>query len=84
MGCFITEGSTDFPAMQQTLSALWKPWKGIYIKELDANLFLFQFYHEIDIKRVMEGSPWSFNRKDLNITCTRAPGGGIILMCSTE
>lgn len=62
---FISEGRVDFPAMQQTLAALWKPGKGVYIKELDTNFFLFQFYHEIDIKRVMEGCPWSFNRKAL-------------------
>lgn len=26
---------------------------------------MFQFYHEVDVKRVMEGCPWSFNRKVL-------------------
>lgn len=35
------------------------------MRELDTNLYLFQFYHEIDVKRVMEGSPWSFNRRAL-------------------
>lgn len=67
MGRFITEGVVDFPAMQQTLAALWRPGKGVYIKEIDTNLYLFQFYHEIDIKRVCDGSPWSFNRKVLII-----------------
>lgn len=65
---FITEGQVDFQAMQQTLAALWKPGKGVYIKELEVNLFLFQFYHELDVKRVMDGSPWSFNRKALIMT----------------
>lgn len=36
--------------------------------EVEPNLYLFQFYHELDIKRVMEGSPWSFNRKPLIIS----------------
>lgn len=63
VGRFITKGQVDFPAMQQTLAALWKPGRGVYIKELEVNLFLFQFYHELDVKRVMEGCPWSFNRK---------------------
>lgn len=35
------------------------------MKELDMNLFIFQFYHEVDVKRVMEGCPWSFNRRAL-------------------
>lgn len=62
---FISEGRVDFQAMQQTLAALWKPGMGVYIKELEVNLFLFQFYHEVDIKRVMDGCPWSFNRRAL-------------------
>lgn len=62
---FIIEGRVDFPAMQQTLAALWKSGMGVYMKELEANLYLFQFYYEVDVKRVMEGCAWSFNRKAL-------------------
>lgn len=65
IGRFINEGRIDFEAMQHTLALLWKPGKGVYMKELDSNLYLFQFYHELDVKRVMEGCPWSFNRKAL-------------------
>lgn len=54
--------------MQQTLTSIWRPEKGVYIMEIDTNLYMFQFYHELDIKRVLEGSPWSFNRKALIIT----------------
>uniref|UniRef100_A0A803QFT1 Reverse transcriptase domain-containing protein n=1 Tax=Cannabis sativa TaxID=3483 RepID=A0A803QFT1_CANSA len=68
VGRFISTGAIDFPSMQQTLAALWKPGKGVYIKKLDVNRFLFQFYHEIDIKRVVAGSPWYFNRKALIIS----------------
>ncbi|XP_062088872.1 uncharacterized protein At4g02000-like [Humulus lupulus] len=67
VGRFIATGSVDFPSMQQTLAAIWKPGKGVYMKELDTNRFLFQFFHEIDIKRVIDGSPWFFNRKALVI-----------------
>uniref|UniRef100_A0A803Q5L9 CCHC-type domain-containing protein n=1 Tax=Cannabis sativa TaxID=3483 RepID=A0A803Q5L9_CANSA len=38
---------------------------GVYIKELDTNRYLFQFYHEIDIQTVIDGSPWTFNRMPL-------------------
>lgn len=62
---FITDGNADFQALQQTLASLWKPGKGVYIKELENNLYLFQFYHELDVKRVLDGSPWSFNRRAL-------------------
>lgn len=42
-GKFLTKGVLDFQAMQKTLAALWRPGRGVYIKELDTNLFLFQF-----------------------------------------
>ncbi|KAK1379781.1 hypothetical protein POM88_026525 [Heracleum sosnowskyi] len=67
MGRFITEGVVDFPSMKQTLAALWRPGRGVHIRDIDVNLYLFQFYHEIDVKRVVDGSPWSFNRKVLVI-----------------
>lgn len=67
VGKFLTEGIFDFTAMQHTLASLWKPGKGVYIKAIEANLFIFQFYHVIDLNRVIEGSPWSFNRKVLII-----------------
>lgn len=41
VGQFFTEGVLDFSAMQQTLEALWRPGKGVYIKEIDSNLFFF-------------------------------------------
>lgn len=68
VGKFITDGVVDFSSMQHTMSALWRPGKGVYVKELDANLYIFQFYHELDVRRVIDGSPWSFNRKVFIIT----------------
>ena len=65
VGRFLQIGTFDFLAMQQTLASIWKPGKGVFIKELEDNRFIFQFYHEIDIKRVLDGSPWYFNRKAL-------------------
>lgn len=65
VGRFISEGRVDFMALQHTMAALWRPEKGVYMKELDTNLYLFHFYHEVDVKRVMEGCPWSFNRRAL-------------------
>ncbi|KAL8090914.1 hypothetical protein AgCh_040108 [Apium graveolens] len=47
-------------------SAMEARQRSVY-QALEANLFLFQFYHEIDVNRVVDGSPWSFNRKVLLI-----------------
>ena len=47
--------------MQNTLASIWRPVKGLCIKEIQPNLFLFQFYHKLDIKRVIDNGPWTFN-----------------------
>lgn len=57
MGRFITKGVVDFMAMKQTFAALWRPGRGVHIREIDVNMYLFQFYHDVDIKRVVDGSP---------------------------
>ena len=62
VGRFLTDSPIDFQAMQHKMASLWRPGRGLYVKQLEGNRFLFQFYHEIDIKRVMEGSPWMFGR----------------------
>ncbi|XP_060959188.1 uncharacterized protein LOC133030459 [Cannabis sativa] len=62
VGRFLTRRSIDYQAMQHKVDSLWQPNQGLYVKELDPNHFLFQFYHEIDITRVIDGSPWTFDR----------------------
>ncbi|KAM6543561.1 hypothetical protein CsatB_008008 [Cannabis sativa] len=65
VGKFLTGRSIDFDAMRHLMASLWQPGKGVYVKELEANLYLFQFYHEIDIQMVIDGSPWTFNKVPL-------------------
>uniref|UniRef100_A0A803P1Q3 DUF4283 domain-containing protein n=1 Tax=Cannabis sativa TaxID=3483 RepID=A0A803P1Q3_CANSA len=65
VGRFLTNRSIDFQPMQNKMATLWQPGRGLYVKELDPNLYLFQFYHEVDIERVVEGSPWTFDRAPL-------------------
>lgn len=67
VGKFLTESSIDFQAMQDKMASLWRPGRGVYVKELETNRYIFQFYHEIDIRRVIEGSPWTFGRHQLVI-----------------
>lgn len=62
VGRFLTESTIDFQAMQHKMASLWRPGKGLYVKDLGGGRFLFQFYHDLDVKRVLEGSPWTFGR----------------------
>uniref|UniRef100_A0A803QIQ3 DUF4283 domain-containing protein n=1 Tax=Cannabis sativa TaxID=3483 RepID=A0A803QIQ3_CANSA len=39
VGRFLTNRSIDFQAMQNKMATLWQPGWGLYVKELDSNLF---------------------------------------------
>ena len=62
VGRFLTDKVINFLAMKNTMAALWHPGKGICIKDLSPTLFLFQFFHEIDIRRVLESGHWMFDK----------------------
>ncbi|KAM6552563.1 hypothetical protein CsatB_013325 [Cannabis sativa] len=62
VGKFLTGRTLDFDAMRHMMASLWQPGKGVYIRELDTNRYLFQFYHELDVQSVVDGSPWTFNK----------------------
>lgn len=40
---------------------------GVHIKEVAGGRFVFQFFHFIDVKRVIEGGPWTFDNSPLLI-----------------
>lgn len=65
---FLLEGNVGFIALQRTVVTSWRPGIGVHIKYLEANLFLFEFYHKVDVKRVVKGCPCSFNRIALVMT----------------
>uniref|UniRef100_A0A803QBJ2 DUF4283 domain-containing protein n=1 Tax=Cannabis sativa TaxID=3483 RepID=A0A803QBJ2_CANSA len=44
------------------MASLFQPVKGMYVKELEHNHYIFQFYHELDLKCVINGSLWTFNK----------------------
>ena len=60
VGRLLTERPMDFAALEQVMAS--RPVKGMFVKELEVNRYMFQFFHELDVKRVEEGSPWTFNR----------------------
>lgn len=60
VGRFLTGKTINVRAMKSKLADIWRPAMGINIKDLDAGIFLFQFYHAEDMKWVLNGGPWSF------------------------
>ncbi|KAJ8900479.1 hypothetical protein K2173_025256 [Erythroxylum novogranatense] len=61
VGRFLTDKVINFNAMKQTMAALWRPFMGVSIREVDGGLYIFQFFHEVDVNRVLEMSPVTFN-----------------------
>lgn len=65
---FLTSTKINFGAMQDTLAAIWRPVKGVFMEEtIIPNLFLFKFFHELDLQRVLDDGLWTFNNQALLI-----------------
>ena len=62
VGRFLTDRMINRHSMKNTLAAIWRLVRGVLIKDLQPNLFLFQFFHELDLVGVLNGSPWTFDR----------------------
>ncbi|XP_050232856.1 uncharacterized protein LOC126681355 [Mercurialis annua] len=60
IGRFLTDKSVNLVAMRQVMAMVWKPVRGVKVSELKPNVFLFQFYHEMDLARVVNEGPWTF------------------------
>ncbi|KAL9411935.1 hypothetical protein AB3S75_045523 [Citrus x aurantiifolia] len=62
MGRFLTDKVINFAAMKNPMAALWRSGKCVCIKDLSLTMFLFQFFHEIDVRRVFDSGPWTFDQ----------------------
>lgn len=66
VGSLLTDRKVNFAAMRDTLSSIWKPVKGVFMEEMNVpNLFLFKFFHALDVQRVLDDGPWTFNNQAL-------------------
>lgn len=44
------------------LASLWRPREGIEIHELGGQRYSFTFFHVLDLKKVVDGGPWTFEQ----------------------
>ncbi|KAL8548303.1 hypothetical protein ACS0TY_007578 [Phlomoides rotata] len=51
--------------MRNILATVWRPMRGVTIKPIGEGRFMFHFFHFLDVKRVLDGSLWSFNNHPL-------------------
>ncbi|KAH1065041.1 hypothetical protein J1N35_030028 [Gossypium stocksii] len=43
------------------MANLWHPVRSVQIQDLGEKRYLFQFFHVMDMERVLKRSPWPFN-----------------------
>ena len=62
VGKLLTTRSFNKKAMLSTLKVVWKISRNAEVTVLESNLFIFKFASLKDKQRVINGSPWSFNK----------------------
>ncbi|XP_019165703.1 PREDICTED: uncharacterized protein LOC109161666 [Ipomoea nil] len=65
VGRFLTDRILKTEVMKRVMASAWKPLMGIEITDVQPNLFLFTFFDEPDMRRVMEEGPWAFENATL-------------------
>lgn len=62
VGQFLTEKSINFNAMQTVMANLWRPKEGMEVHDLGGFRYSFVFFHKLDLQKVIDGGPWSFEQ----------------------
>ncbi|WOG99984.1 hypothetical protein DCAR_0519340 [Daucus carota subsp. sativus] len=65
VGRFLTEKNINLQAMRNVLASLWRPKEGVEIHDIGGYRYSFVFYHVMDLRKVVEGGPWSFEQNML-------------------
>ncbi|KAH1032171.1 hypothetical protein J1N35_044345 [Gossypium stocksii] len=61
MGRCLTDSVVHLLSLRSIMADLWHPIRGICISDIGDKRILFHFFHEVDVKRVLSGTPWFFN-----------------------
>lgn len=62
IGSFLTEKNINFQAMQNVLASIWRPREGMEIHDMGDRRYSFIFYHALDLQKVIDGGPWTFEQ----------------------
>nr|KYP48445.1 hypothetical protein KK1_029907 [Cajanus cajan] len=68
VGRFLTKRPICTHIMKIRMASIWRPGKGVSISELKPSVFLFQFYHPLDLKHVLDNGPWNFENNILIVS----------------
>lgn len=62
VGKFLTEKNITFNAMQNVMATLWRPMEGMEVHELGGSRYSFVLYHKMDVQKIVNAVPWSFEQ----------------------
>ncbi|KAK4438883.1 hypothetical protein Salat_0222900 [Sesamum alatum] len=62
VGRLLSHKSFHFEALRSTLTTAFNPIRGMDMKMIDGNHFLVRIDHHVDRKRVLDNSPWAFEK----------------------
>lgn len=85
VGRVLTNRKVNFLAMQDTLSSIWRPVKGVFMEATSyPNIFLFKFFHDLDVRRVLEDGPWTFSQQTLIVKSLKPKNNWPTSSCLTS
>lgn len=61
VGRFLTTRVIRVPMMKERMATVWQPVKGVLIREIATNTFLFQLFHPFDFTTIFSDGPWNFD-----------------------
>ncbi|KNA21693.1 hypothetical protein SOVF_040780, partial [Spinacia oleracea] len=61
VGKLLTHSPFSVEAMKNTMKIAWRLGKGMVVREIENNLYMFQFFIMSDKMKVMEEGPWFFD-----------------------
>ena len=61
-GRFFTKRTLNVESVARTFKPLWKPTGKLKLRDLGDNILLFEFSDALDLARVLEFEPWTFDK----------------------
>nr|GMD95087.1 uncharacterized protein LOC109174935 [Ipomoea batatas] len=62
VGRLVTDKPTRFAFFRDTMAGVWRPARGMNVRELLPQRYLFRFFLEKDVQRIMDDGPWSYEQ----------------------
>ncbi|KAL2941280.1 hypothetical protein RDABS01_029630 [Bienertia sinuspersici] len=57
----MTNNPFSMEALKNTMKIAWRLGREVVVREIEHNLFIFQFFSPMDKAKILEEGPWSFN-----------------------